>query len=185
MTYSCQVISRLSLDLQEEVHLSMRLVRIIIGVIILGISLGVSSIAPIQNLTRTSSVYAQSNVLERSSNSNDSKSSAYHKTSFQTFEDLFKFSEPNPDNLKKSPGRDLFIIGLVLSGLLHQVLPFLFFALGRNRLSGSRISIIGAFLFFLLTTLWALGVMMTTGQVISWAIILLLIFVIWAALSKR
>jgi hypothetical protein len=84
----------------------MRLVRIIIGVTIFGISLGVSSIAPFQILTRTSSVYAQGNVLERSSKSNGSKSSAYHKTSFQTLEDLFKFGEPNPDNLKKSPGRD-------------------------------------------------------------------------------
>lgn len=163
----------------------MRAVRTIIGVTIFGISLGVSSIVPIQNLPRTSSVYAQGNFLKRSSNSNGSKSSAYNKTSFQTIEDLFKFSEPNPDNLKKSPGRDLFIIGLMLSAILHQVLPFLFFAIGGTRLSASRMSIIASMFFFLLMMLWAIGVLMTTGQVIAWGIILLLIFVVWAALWKR
>lgn len=163
----------------------MKIIRFVVSMLLLSLCIGVSPINTAMTQFSSPAVYAQ-DAGGKGDNADEAKSGADQKRiKLPSFKDMFKFGKPKPDNLKKATGRNLFIIGLVLTAILHQVLPFLFFAIGGTRLSGARISIIASIFFFLLMTLWAIGVMMTTGQVIAWGIILLLIFVIWAALSRR
>ncbi len=163
----------------------MKIVRFFIGVMLIAMCVGLSPIHTSLAPVNAPAIYAQGGDQNAETKSSTSDAVDDKRIKLPSVKDMFKFGKPKPENLKKATGRNLFLLGLVLAGVLHQVLPFMFFAIGGTRLSGSRISILASIFFFILMTLWAIGVMMTTGQVIAWGIILLLIFVIWAALSRR
>ena len=106
----------------------MKMIRLVVSMLLLSLCIGVSPIHTSVPQFSAPAVYAQE-TGSKDVNADESKSGADQKRiKLPSFKDMFKFGKPKPDNLKKATGRNLFIIGLVVTAILHQVLPFLFFA---------------------------------------------------------
>lgn len=159
----------------------MKFIKLVMGLTLFILTIGAGPINSALTPLAAPAIYAQA----ATQGDEQIETAGQRKFKLPSLKELFGFNNPKPENLRQATGRKIFITGLVVAMILHQVLPFLFFAIGGTRLLGARLSIVSSLVFLLLMTLWAIGVMMSTGQVLAWGLILLLIFIIWAAVSKR